>query len=113
MQEITINNKKYVLKSEIKTDDYLKKEIVSLKNKLKNKESEYINNKFKQKYDNLNKKYRTLYMKYKHQSDRMALNRVKYLEIIHKLQSEIINQSVDVDEMLKNVEKMAEIEKEI
>lgn len=113
MQEITINNKKYVLKSEIKTDDYFKKEITSLKDKLKNKETEYINNKFKQKFDNLNKKYRTLYMKYKHQSDRMALNRVKYLEIIHKLQSEIINQSINVDEMLKNVEKMAEIEKGI
>ena len=38
MKEITINNKKYVLKSEIKTDDSLKKEIISLKNKLKNKE---------------------------------------------------------------------------
>ena len=110
MEEIKINNKTYILKSSVKTNKELKNEITKLKQQLKTKNVEYINNKYKKKYEELNIKYRTLYMKYKHQSNRMTLNRSKYLEVIHKLQCEIINQA-SIENLLKDVERMAEIEK--
>lgn len=51
-------------------------------------------------------------MKYKHQSSRMTTNRAKYLEIIHNLQCEIINQA-SIEDLIKEVDRMSEIEKEI
>ena len=112
MDEIKLNGKTYILKSSVKTDTDLKAEILSLQVRLKNKNDDYVNNKYKKKYEELNTKYRTLYMKYKHQSDRMAQNRQKYLEIIHKLQCEIINQT-SIENLLKEVERMSEIEMQL
>lgn len=112
MEEIKLNGKTYILKSSIKTDNDLKAEILSLQARLKNKNDDYVNNKYKKKYEELNTKYRTLYMKYKHQSDRMAQNRLKYLEIIHQLQCEIISQA-SIEDLLKEIERMSEIELKI
>ena len=112
MNEIRINNKTYILKTSITTDKDLKNEIIKLKQQLKNKQDDYVNNKYKKKYEELNIKYRTLYMKYKHQSDRMNANRNKYIEIIHKLQCEIINQA-SIEQLINEVERMAEIEKRL
>ena len=112
MEEIKLNGKTYILKSSIKTDNDLKAEILSLQARLKNKNDDYVNNKYKKKYEELNTKYRTLYMKYKHQSDRMARNRQKYVEIIHQLQCEIVNQA-NIENLLNEVERMAEIESQI
>ena len=112
MNEIKLNGKTYILKSSIKTDSDLKAEILSLQARLKNKNDDYVNNKYKKKYEELNTKYRTLYMKYKNQSDRMAKNRQKYVEIIHQLQCEIINQA-SIEDLLKEVERMSEIESQI
>lgn len=112
MEEIKLNGKTYILKSSIKTDNDLKAEILSLQARLKTKNDDYVNNKYKKKYEELNTKYRTLYMKYKHQSDRMARNRQKYVEIIHQLQCEIVNQA-NIENLLKEVERMAEIESQI
>jgi len=112
MNEIKLNGKTYVLKSSVKTNNDFKKEIAALKAQLKNKNDNYVNNKYKRKYEALNIKYRTLYMKYKHQSDRMAQNRQKYVEIIHKLQCEIINQA-SVEDLIKEVDRMSEIEAQI
>ena len=109
MEEIKLNGKTYILKSLVKNDSELKAEILSLQRQLKNKNDDYVNNKYKKKYEELNTKYRTLYMKYKHQSDRMAQNRQKYVEIIHQLQCEIINQT-SIEGLLKEVERMSEIE---
>ena len=109
MEEIKLNGKTYILKSLVKNDSELKAEILSLQRQLKNKNDDYVNNKYKKKYEELNTKYRTLYMKYKHQSDRMAQNRQKYVEIIHRLQCEIINQT-SIEGLLKEVERMSEIE---
>lgn len=103
MNEIKINNKVYILKSSIKTEIDLKNQIAKLENKLKTKAD---------KYAELNIKYRTLYMKYKHQSDRLSSNRQKYVEIIHKLQCEIINQA-KIEDLIKEVDRMSEIEKNI
>ena len=112
MNEIKLNGKTYILKSSIKTNNDLKAEILSLQARLKNKNDDYVNNKYKKKYDELNTKYRALYMKYKHQSNRMSQNRLKYLEIIHQLQCEIINQA-SIEDLLKEVERMSEIESQI
>ena len=116
MKEITLNNETYILKTELEKKNIkineLTQKILSLENKIKNREEDRLNNKYKQKYDALNKKYRTLYMKYKHQSDRMSANRQKYIEIIHKLQCEIINQA-SIEDLIKEVDRMSEIEKEI
>lgn len=106
MNEIKINGRTYILKSSIYD---LKREIVALNLQLKNRKEDIINNKYMKKYEELNVKYRTLYMKYKNQSDRMAKNRQKYVEIIHKLQCEIINQA-SIEDLLKEVERMTEIE---
>ena len=111
-EKITINGKVYGPISEIKTYSDLKMEIVSLKRKLALKTEEYASNKYKTKYETLYKRYRTLYMKYKHQSDRMIQNRAKYVEIIHGLQSEIINQA-NIENLIKEVDRMAEIEKRV
>lgn len=110
MKTIKINNETYVLKADVQTDAKLKQEITSLKAKLENRETNRITNKYKSKYEQLYIKYRTLYQKYKNQSDRMAANRVKYVEIIHKLQCEIINQA-SIENLIKEVDRMAEIEK--
>ena len=112
MEEIKLNGKTYILKSSIKTDGDLKAEILSLQARLKNKNDDYVNNKYKKKYEELNTKYRALYTKYKNQSNRMAQNRQKYLEIIHQLQCEIINQA-SIEGLLKEVERMSEIESQI
>ena len=110
MKTIKINNETYVLKADVQTDAKLKQEIEALKQKLATRENDRITNKYKLKYEKLWTKYRTLYMKYKHQSDRMAVNRIKYIEIIHKLQCEIINQAF-IEDLIKEVDRMAEIEK--
>lgn len=112
MDEIKLNGKTYILKSSIKTDSDLKAEILTLQRRLKNKNDDYVNNKYKKKYEELNTKYRTLYTKYKNQSDRIGKNRQKYVEIIHQLQCEIINQA-SIGDLLKEVERMAEIELQI
>lgn len=112
MNEIKINGKTYILKSSVKTNNDLKREILALKSQLKTKTEDYVNNKFKMKYEALNIKYRTLYTKYKNQSDRMAQNRQKYVEIIHKLQCEIINQA-SIEDLIKEVDRMAEIEMQL
>ena len=109
MNEVTINGKIYVLKSSVKTNKDLKQEIRDLQSKLKLKTDDYVNNKYKKKYEELNVRYRALYTKYKNQSDRMSGNRQKYIEIIHKLQCEIINQA-SIEDLLKEVERMSEIE---
>lgn len=111
-EKITINGKVYVPISEIKTDTDLKMEIVSLKRKLALKTEEYASNKYKAKYETLYKRYRTLYTKYKNQSDRLIQNRAKYIEIIHGLQSEIINQS-GIENLIEEIDRMAEIEKRV
>lgn len=113
MEEIEINGKKYILKD--KAEDYqkkiktLKQEIINLKLRLDNKKEEVVTNKYHVKYKQLYTKYRTLYTKYKQQSDRHAANRQKYVEIIHKLQCEIINQA-GIEELIKEIDRMAEIE---
>lgn len=112
MKEIKLNGKTYILKSSIKTDGDLKAEILSLQTRLKNKNDDYVNNKYKKKYEELYKNYRNLYSQYKNQADRMNKTRIKYLEIIHKLQCEIINQA-SVEDLLKEVERMSEIESKI
>lgn len=109
MQELKINGKTYILKS---TNYDLKREIAALRLQLQNRNEEIINNKYKKKYEELNVKYRCLYMKYKNQSDRMAQNRAKYVEIIHQLQCEIINQA-GVEDLIKEVDRMSEIEARI
>ena len=112
MNEIKLNGKTYILKSSIKTDSDLKAEILSLQARLKNKNDDYVNNKYKKKYEELYKNYRKLYTQYKNQSDRMAKNRQKYIEIIHQLQCEIVKQA-DIENLLKEVERMSEIEAQI
>jgi hypothetical protein len=112
MNEIKLNGKTYILKSSVKSNADLKAEILSLQARLKTKNDDYVNNKYKNKYEELNKKYRSLYMQYKNQSDRMSQNRQKYLAIIHKLQCEIINQA-SIEDLLKEVERMSEIEAQI
>ena len=109
MNEIKLNGKTYILKSSVYD---LKKEIISLNTKLQNRKEDITNNKYKKKYEELNTKYRSLYMKYKNQSNRMAQNRQKYIEIIHQLQCEIINQA-SIEDLLKEVERMSEIESQI
>lgn len=104
MKEIKINNETYIKKSEIKNSNKeLEKELQKQKQ---------ISEKYEKKYKELWIKYRSLYMQYKNQSDRMQKNRCKYVEIIHKLQCEVINQA-SIEDLLKEVERMSEIEKEI
>lgn len=104
MKTIKINNETYILKADVQTDAKLKQEIILLKAKLR------ITNKYKTKYEQFYIKYKTLYQKYKNQSDKMAANRVKYIEIIHKLQCEIINQA-SIEDLIKEADRMSEIEK--
>lgn len=112
MNTIKINGEIYIKKSDIKTNKELKQEIEALKQKLVTRENDRITNKYKLKYEELWTKYRTLYMKYKHQSSKMTSNRAKYLEIIHNLQCEIINQA-SIEDLIKEVDRMSEIEKGI
>lgn len=109
MNEIKLNGKTYILKSSVID---LKREIIALNTQLQNRKEDITNNKYKKKYEELYTKYRSLYMQYKNQSDRMAQNRQKYLAIIHKLQCEIINQA-SIEDLLKEVERMSEIEAQI
>lgn len=109
MDEIKLNGKTYILKSSVYD---LKREIVALNIQLQNRKEDITNNKYKKKYEELYTKYRSLYMQYKNQSDRLAQNRQKYLAIIHKLQCEIINQA-SIEDLLKEVERMSEIEAQV
>lgn len=65
--------------------------------------------KYKEKYETLYKQYRNLYMQYKTQSNHYHKRKQKYIEIIHLLQCEIINQA-SIENLLKEVERMSEIE---
>lgn len=133
MEEIKLNGKTYILKSSIKTDSDLKKEVEKLKNKnnelreknnairwktahltnqLEKKNDDILNNKYKKKCDELSKNYRNLYLQYKTQCNRNIKQRQKYIEIIHQLQCEIINQA-SIEDLLKEVERMSEIETQI
>lgn len=94
------------------TYEDLEKKIIALQAQLKNKTDDYVNNKYKKKYDELNIKYRALYVLYKNQSNRMSANRQKYIEIIHKLQTEIINQT-SIEKLIEEIDRMSEIEKQL
>lgn len=100
--KIILNGKTYILEDK-ENNKKLEKELEKQK---------HNSNKYETKYKELWTKYRTLYMKYKHQSDRMAKNRCKYVEIIHKLQCEIINQA-PIEDLIKEVDRMSKVEKDI
>lgn len=100
--KLTINGKVYI---PVKTLNKLSKELKQ-KNEVHLAQQEI---KYKQKYQALNTKYRTLYMKYKHQSNTHLKTRCKYIEIIHQLQCEIVNQA-SIEDLIKEVDRMREIE---
>lgn len=106
MNNINVNGKKYILESEAN------KIIGELERKLEIGEQERQDNKYKAKYEAVNKKYRSLYCQYKNQSDRNNKVRCKYLEIIHKLQVEIINQA-NIEDLISEAERMTKIEIEL
>ena len=100
--KLTINGKVYI---PAKTLSKLSKE-------LKQKNEAHLTQqeiKYKEKYKSLYTKYRTLYMKYKHQSNTHLKTRCKYIEIIHQLQCEIVNQA-SIEDLIKEVDRMREIE---
>lgn len=103
MKEIKINNDIYVLKSEL---EKIKQSELD-KSELQKERDKYLS-KYKALYD----KYRSLYVRYKTQSDRMSLARLKYIEIIHRIQCEIINKA-SIDTLIEKAERMSEIEKEL
>lgn len=80
-------------------NDILLKENLKLKDNIKKLEK---NNK---KEENYFTKYRTLYMKYKHQQNNFEKTTNQYKEVIRLLQAEII-QNASNEELFEKVEKL-------
>lgn len=88
------------------------KTLSKLSKELKQKNETHLTQqeiKYKEKYETLYKSYRYLYMQYKTQSNYYHKRKQKYIEIIHQLQCEIVNQA-SIEDLIKEVDRMSEIE---